>query len=235
MPDADAGAATVASVTSRLASGDTTPRERILEAAIDLLYRDGEAGLRVDSVIESAGVARQSVYHHFGDREGLLVAALAERYRRALTSSAHPIIDAMMMCVNEDDYFRLIVANINQMLHEGGERRMIRIQALGAATSRPVLHAAIQEAHRSAVLVTTKIFAFGQVRGWMNRAHTAETLCELWFAVVTGFHMPEAYAEADTAPLVGPALLDMICLLLFGRVPPASSGAASVTPDSTPD
>lgn len=203
-----------------------SPRERILEAAITLLYSDGEAGLKVENVIAAAGVAKQSVYHHFGDREGLLVAVLAERYRRALATSAYPILDAMMMCVEEDDYVALILTNITNMIRDGGERRTIRIQALGAATSRPTLHAALQAAHRSAVVETTKIFAFGQVRGWLNQAHTAEALCELWFGVVTGFHVPEAYAEASTEPLVGPALLDMISLLLFGRVAPASIQAA---------
>lgn len=217
-----------------MTSVDTAPRERILEAAIALLYRDGEAGLRVENVIEAAGVARQSIYHHFGDREGLLVAALAERYRRALAASAHPILDAMMMCVEEDDYVRLVLSNISGMMREGGERRAIRVQALGAAISRPTLRAAMQEAHHAAVMETTKIFAFGQVRGWLNREHSAEALCELWFGVITGFHVAEAYAAEDTAPLVGPALLDMISLLLFGRVAPAPLGAASVAPDNTP-
>jgi len=216
---------------NRVANQEDT-RTRILNLAIAAIDAGGEAAIRVNHLVAAAGVRPPVLYHYFGSRDGLIVAAHAERYRQALTSSAHPILDAMMMCVEEEDYVQLIVANISLMLDEGRDRRRIRFQALGAAVSRPELHEAIQDAHRSAVRETTKIFAFGQVRGWMNRAHTAETLCELWFAVVTGFHVPEAYADAGTAPLVRPALLDMICLLLFGRTAPAPTRSAPGEPNS---
>lgn len=216
---------------NRMANQEDT-RTRILNLAIAAIDAGGEAAIRVNHLVAAAGVRPPVLYHYFGSRDGLIVAAYAERYRQALTTSAHPILDAMMMCVEEDDYVQLIVANISLMLNEGRDRRRIRVQALGAATSRPELHEAVREAHRSAVLETTKIFAFGQVRGWMNRAYTAETLCELWFAVITGLYVPEAYADAGTAPLVGPALLDMICLLLFGRAVPAPHRSAPGEPSS---
>lgn len=53
--------------------GDAGTRLRILEAARAVLAEQGSA-LRLADVAARAGVSRQAVYLHFGDRTGLLVA-----------------------------------------------------------------------------------------------------------------------------------------------------------------
>ena len=58
--------------------------ERLLEAAIRSMDADGEAGLRVDAVVSEAGVTIPVLYHHFGNREGLVRAAHVVRITRAL-------------------------------------------------------------------------------------------------------------------------------------------------------
>jgi AcrR family transcriptional regulator len=54
-------------------------RERILSAAYDLFSRQGIAAIGVDAIIARAGVARMSLYRHFGSKEGLIVAFLERR------------------------------------------------------------------------------------------------------------------------------------------------------------
>lgn len=53
--------------------GDPATRTRILDAAWALLSEQG-AGVRVADVAARAGVSRQAIYLHFGDRNGLFVA-----------------------------------------------------------------------------------------------------------------------------------------------------------------
>jgi AcrR family transcriptional regulator len=53
--------------------GDPDTRRRILQAAWELLEQQG-AGVKLVDVADKAGVSRQAVYLHFGDRSGLLVA-----------------------------------------------------------------------------------------------------------------------------------------------------------------
>jgi AcrR family transcriptional regulator len=53
--------------------GDPETRRRILQAAWELLEQQG-AGVKLVNVADKAGVSRQAVYLHFGDRSGLLVA-----------------------------------------------------------------------------------------------------------------------------------------------------------------
>lgn len=51
--------------------------DRWVEAAIDVLARDGIAGLRVEVLAKRCGVTKGSFYWHFKDRQALLDAVLA--------------------------------------------------------------------------------------------------------------------------------------------------------------
>ncbi|WP_327111383.1 TetR/AcrR family transcriptional regulator [Streptomyces sp. NBC_01341] len=61
-------------------SGAKLPaRERLLEAADELFYREGVQTVGIDRVIEHAGVAKASLYNTFGNKEGLVCAYLDHR------------------------------------------------------------------------------------------------------------------------------------------------------------
>ncbi len=51
-------------------------RRAILDAATDCFLRDGYARTSVDAVAAAAGVGKQTVYAHFGDKEHLFLAAV---------------------------------------------------------------------------------------------------------------------------------------------------------------
>lgn len=58
--------------TSSHSYGNPETRRRILEATWEMIEELG-AGVRLSDVANRAGVSRQTVYLHFGDRSGLLV------------------------------------------------------------------------------------------------------------------------------------------------------------------
>jgi AcrR family transcriptional regulator len=51
-------------------------RERILQTASDLFYREGARAVGVDLVVERAGVAKTSLYRHFRTKDDLIAAFL---------------------------------------------------------------------------------------------------------------------------------------------------------------
>ena len=53
-------------------------RERLLDTAADLFYREGVRAVGVDLVVERTGVAKTSLYRHFPSKDDL-VAAVLER------------------------------------------------------------------------------------------------------------------------------------------------------------
>lgn len=69
--------------TTRNSSGATrqerSPRERLLEAADELFYGAGIRATGVDALLERAHVARKTLYHQFGGKDGLIVAYLRAR------------------------------------------------------------------------------------------------------------------------------------------------------------
>jgi AcrR family transcriptional regulator len=58
--------------------GGTNVRDKILDTASDLFYRQGVRAVGVDLVVEKAGVAKASLYRHFRTKDDL-VAAFLER------------------------------------------------------------------------------------------------------------------------------------------------------------
>jgi AcrR family transcriptional regulator len=57
-------------------------RNRLLDAAERLIYRDGINGTGIDTILAEASVARMSLYNQFGSKDGLVMAALERRDRR---------------------------------------------------------------------------------------------------------------------------------------------------------
>src|SRR3954452_24067286 len=55
-----------------------SPRERLLEAAATLTYRDG-VGIGVEALCKAAGVSKRSMYQLFESKEELLAASLERR------------------------------------------------------------------------------------------------------------------------------------------------------------
>jgi AcrR family transcriptional regulator len=54
------------------------PRERILQAARALFYRDGINAVSVDAVAAAAGTNKMTLYRHFESRDALIAAYLGE-------------------------------------------------------------------------------------------------------------------------------------------------------------
>jgi AcrR family transcriptional regulator len=59
------------------AHGSEEIREKILKIASDLFYRRGVRAVGVDLVVAEAGVAKTSLYRHFGTKDDLIAAFLA--------------------------------------------------------------------------------------------------------------------------------------------------------------
>jgi AcrR family transcriptional regulator len=89
----------------------TSPRDRLLETAAALFYREGINGVGVDRVLAEAGVTRATMYRHFAGKEALVVAYLEREdanlrdlFARAGASGASPqqLVDLVIEGIAED-------------------------------------------------------------------------------------------------------------------------------------
>lgn len=55
-------------------------RQNLIAAGTELFARFGLYGARVDAIASAAGVSKQLIYYHFGDKEGLYTAVLEAIY-----------------------------------------------------------------------------------------------------------------------------------------------------------
>jgi len=69
-------AGTSAAATAGDETGVLSVRERVLETAATLFYREGVRAVGVDLVVERSGVAKTSLYRHFATKDDLVVAFL---------------------------------------------------------------------------------------------------------------------------------------------------------------
>ncbi len=79
-------------------------RERILEVAIEQLAAGGEAAVRIDEVRARADVSIGSLYHHFGDRDGLIVAAQLRRFARYAEAEIAALADLVQEARDVDEF-----------------------------------------------------------------------------------------------------------------------------------
>ncbi|GGS69630.1 TetR/AcrR family transcriptional regulator [Streptomyces cinerochromogenes] len=66
-----------------------SPRERLLDAAARLSYRDG-VSIGVEALCREAGVSKRSMYQLFDSKDEMLAASLERRVPRYLTLFTHP-------------------------------------------------------------------------------------------------------------------------------------------------
>ncbi|GAA1964662.1 TetR/AcrR family transcriptional regulator [Amycolatopsis minnesotensis] len=75
-------------------SDDGSPRARIIDAALELLARDGQDAVSTRAVSAAAGVQPPTLYRFFGDKDGLLDAVAAKGFSDYLaTKTASPHSD----------------------------------------------------------------------------------------------------------------------------------------------
>jgi AcrR family transcriptional regulator len=60
----------------------STRRDQLVDTALDLFNRDGYHATGIDRILAESGVAKMTLYNHFGSKDALIQAALARRDER---------------------------------------------------------------------------------------------------------------------------------------------------------
>lgn len=170
---------------SRHKNSEISTRDRLIEAAISIIEADGEAALRVDRVAEDAGFTKPVLYHHFKDREGMIAAAQAERFRRSLETGMHEATALVEAAASAEDFLAAMRALLKQYAQpEGEERRRFRIEVLGSAMSRPDLMASVVEASRSHIDKFEMPLRIAEARGWLKPGVPIRHFAQWWVGLV---------------------------------------------------
>jgi TetR/AcrR family transcriptional regulator, transcriptional repressor for nem operon len=81
-----------ATPTGRRKEAMARTREALIDAGLRLAERTGLTGMSVDLIVENAGVAKGTFFHHFGDRASYLIALHREFHERLATQMQAAIV-----------------------------------------------------------------------------------------------------------------------------------------------
>ncbi len=119
-------------------STPSTPRstrQRILSATVAVLRSHGADAVRIDEILIVAHASASSLYHHFGDRRGLIQAATAVVNEQLAASEDPGHLDDGFAATSHDEFCDYIVRQLRRAATcvTNRPRRMQRVRLAAAS------------------------------------------------------------------------------------------------------
>jgi AcrR family transcriptional regulator len=191
--------------------------QKILDATIGIINERGEAAVRIVDIQSACDVTAPSIYHFFGNREGLVIEAQTERLLRSFDANDF-MIDAAIDRVSSLEEAReaLHVFLSSFWMAERTPARARRLSAMGAAVGRPALAARFDEEIRQYVDVRSSKLLPLQERGWILPDADLHAINYLLIGVIFGRVYLEIGGDSGPFPAWESATERAIAFLLFG-------------------
>ena len=144
-------------------------RERVLDVVIALLDDGGEGAVRIDEVRDRSGVSIGSIYHHFGDRNGLIVAAQVRRFARYAEAEIAALSDIVRQSADVGQ-FRAVLRTLTLATASElrASERWSRVGVLASTVGRPELDREVRAIQTRLTDEFQAHVAQGQARGFFR-------------------------------------------------------------------
>ena len=117
-------------------------RERVLEAALEVLKADGYAGLTTAKVAARSGQNKALIAYHFGSKQGL-VAAASREISESITAE---VVTSVESTETVEDIVRGVLAGVWRVLERDERLARVYFDLAAAAVAEPEARAVMQEA-----------------------------------------------------------------------------------------
>jgi len=143
--------------------------ELVMRVAAEELNAAGPVAFNLDRVIETAGVSRSSIYHHFGSRAGLITAVEGSRMLEGFREANVATREVVQTVESGEQFFKFIEA----VLVAGGgadaqATRSRRVASLAAAEQMPGLHELLRNAQQSGMKYYEETLQIAKDRGLID-------------------------------------------------------------------
>ena len=171
---------------------DHNVRERILQAAIEAIDENGEAGLRVVNVAKNAGVTQGMIKYYFQTRDNLVSEAQISRF---LTTAAEDIEYIALLTETSstpEEYRSKLLVLLSVIINERRwPQRAVRITTFGAATKRPDMMASIAEANSLFIDRAVEVYQMARDRGFIVPTSNMRALALVVQGTVLGLYLSD--------------------------------------------
>ena len=168
--------------------------QAMVDLAIKALEAGGEAAVRVDAIVKEVGVSITSLYHHFGDRDGLVAVAQAQRYIGVIASNTALVSETLRKISTKSQMEQVFIEFVTFLQGPMNQpQRRNRSAVLGSALSRPDLLNQISRIQREQVDFLAVDFARLQEIGVIRSDISAQSIA-FW---ITGTIYGKILSELD--------------------------------------
>lgn len=144
--------------------------EEILAVAMDHIDQFGITGVKIESILREAKVSTGSLYHFFGSREELLIAAEDERYLQLLLGEQQSVLSDVGAIESVEEFAAWITTQLMRMARDDRvvEIRKTRIKITGNALHHPVLMSSLVTRQRTMFTAIGDVIEAAKTKGFVG-------------------------------------------------------------------
>lgn len=179
----------------------------LIDATVRELAERGEAGFRLEKVLQETGTSKSSLYHHFTSRDGLIEAATVVAFRAEVEADVEAIRLALTGALDTEDLLARLAAvtRAAQSPARDAQRRQ-RLRILGSAMNRPELASTLGREQGRLTDELAAVVRDAQDRGIAAPGRDARTLATF----VQAFTFGRVLGDIDPTPLDGEAWMRLV-------------------------
>ena len=172
--------------------------DRIVDATVAAIEAGGEPSLRVNDIARDSDVSVATLYHYFGDREGLVVAARLKQYQGSTGLYLEEFAKAADAATSATDFASLVRMFFERAIADNNRSiRFLRAEIIGSSRTRPQLAASLREIQADHVERLAEVFHGARERGFITRTIAPRDIAEFALVLHVGSVLPDLIAGED--------------------------------------
>jgi AcrR family transcriptional regulator len=171
---------------------------KLIEATDKALRAGGETAVRIQEISAETGVSIGSIYHHFGDRDGLIRATHAHNYATVVENDL-PLVKNFMASVSSTAQ---LADRYDEMLefvqeHFRNQSALERAAIIGTSAGRPLMREELSRVQHQLNEGATEVMEIAAARGMLKEHLNPKAAAMVVFGLLLG----RAVAELDSEPV----------------------------------
>jgi len=200
--------------TRKNANGVSTV-ETLIRYGVEELQRNGSINFNLENVLRESGVARGSLYHHFGSRHGLISHCEAHLLKQTLKSENELIRVLIESGKDGDELFAMLSSIVLSMgSDQMKDQRGRRIRTLAAAVEDPALRSMLSESQTKGSEFLTESYELAKEKGFINPIVDTKTVVYLTQVMFLGRVLVDITDDAELSDSVNKAIVLMLKTLM---------------------
>ena len=191
--------------------------DRIINVTVAAIEAGGEPSLRVNDIARDSEVSVATLYHYFGDREGLVVAARLKQFAGSTGVYYDEFSRAMNAATTSDELASVVRSFFGEATSQASRAvRFLRAEIVGSSRTRPQLAAALREVQEDLAAKLAAVFANAQDRGLLRSSISARDMAEFALAIHLGSVLTDLLAgDDDRGSSLDPIFTELINSVLL--------------------